>query len=165
VFPSTKLKKEGFSMRSQKLLFAIALCLCLSVVVSAHPGGTSSDGGHLNHSTGEYHYHHGYSAHRHYDMDGDGDWDCPYSFDDKTNSSENHSESYTFTNKAPSNKTESSSIKTESSGIKNVSQKETTKKRTTSDYIDIICWLIFAFWLLMGLLRWALDEIRKRFKK
>lgn len=33
----------------------------------AHPGGTDENGGHTDHSTGEYHYHHGHSAHKHYD--------------------------------------------------------------------------------------------------
>ena len=51
---------------------------------NAHPGRTDSQGGHTDHSTGEYHYHHGYPAHDHYDMDGDGDVDCPYAFEDKT---------------------------------------------------------------------------------
>lgn len=57
----------------------------LLLVAFAHPGRTDSNGGHTDHSTGEYHYHHGYSAHDHYDMDGDGIKDCPYDFDDKTN--------------------------------------------------------------------------------
>ena len=61
-----------------KPLIAIALLLSLSVVAYAHPGRTDSDGGHINHSTGEYHYHHGYPEHQHYDIDGDGDLDCPY---------------------------------------------------------------------------------------
>lgn len=61
-----------------KPLVAIALFLSLSIVAYAHPGGTDSDGGHIDHSTGEYHYHHGYPAHQHYDIDGDGDLDCPY---------------------------------------------------------------------------------------
>lgn len=58
-----------------------------TLAVNAHPGRTDSNGGHTDHSTGEYHYHHGYSAHDHYDMDGDGDLDCPYDFDDKTSHS------------------------------------------------------------------------------
>lgn len=76
-------------MRFHKSLIALLLCLSLFVVVSAHPGKTDYKGGHIDHSTEEYHYHHGYSAHQHYDMDGDGDLDCPYSFDDKTESSKN----------------------------------------------------------------------------
>ena len=79
-------------MRSQKMLIGIILCLCLSVVVSAHSGKTDSDGGHIDHGSGEYHYHHGYSAHQHSDMDGDGYLDCPYSFDDKTGSSQDNAE-------------------------------------------------------------------------
>jgi hypothetical protein len=74
-----------------KLLLALALCLHLPVIAFAHPGGTDSSGGHIDHDTGDYHYHHGYPAHDHYDMNGDGIVDCPYRFDDKTGSSSNES--------------------------------------------------------------------------
>lgn len=69
-----------------KRFFAVVLLLfaLLPTAAYAHGGGTDSNGGHIDSSTGEYHYHHGYSAHDHYDMDGDGDVDCPYDFDDKT---------------------------------------------------------------------------------
>lgn len=67
------------------MVFFLCLCLCsLCISVLAHSGRTDSNGGHTNHSTGEYHYHHGYSAHDHYDIDGDGDVDCPYAFDNRT---------------------------------------------------------------------------------
>lgn len=60
----------------RKLRMVIWLLLCTSVLflipTSAHSGGTDSNGGHTDHSTGEYHYHHGYSAHQH--VDGV----CPY---------------------------------------------------------------------------------------
>ena len=65
------------------VLTVLILC-ALSFSVLAHSGRTDSNGGHFNHSTGEYHYHHGYSAHQHYDMNGDGIKDCPYNFTDKT---------------------------------------------------------------------------------
>lgn len=107
-------------MRLLKLLIALSLCLCLSVVVSAHSGKTDSDGGHTDHSTGEYHYHHGYSAHRHYDMDDDGDLDCPYLFDDKTGST--------------GNKTEEST-------------NETTKKGNALIWVDTICAVAVIFFL------------------
>ena len=76
-----------------KKLILFFLCLIMCVVVSfAHPGGTDSNGGHYNRSTGEYHYHHGYPAHQHTDGL------CPYDFDDKTGqssgSSSNSSTSY-----------------------------------------------------------------------
>lgn len=72
-------------MRKFSLLLVLLLCsLYISTPVFAHPGGTDSNGGHHNRSTGEYHYHHGYSAHQHKDMDGDGYLDCPYEFDDNT---------------------------------------------------------------------------------
>ena len=46
---------------------------------SAHSGKTDANGGHWDHSIGEYHYHHGYEAHQH--INGR----CPYNFDDQTN--------------------------------------------------------------------------------
>ena len=67
-----------FGAKFASLFVAIALFLSLSVVAYAHPGGTDSDGGHTNHSTGESHSPHGYPEHQHYDIDGDGDLDCPY---------------------------------------------------------------------------------------
>lgn len=61
----------------KKLLF-IFLVLLLILPVSAHSGRTDSQGGHYDHSTGEYHFHHGYPAHQH--VNGI----CPYDFDDRT---------------------------------------------------------------------------------
>lgn len=60
------------------LLFLMAAILASVIPVSAHPGRTDENGGHVDSSTGEYHYHHGYSAHQHEDGK------CPYDFDDKT---------------------------------------------------------------------------------
>ena len=68
----------GADMKKTLLIFIAILLLSLNCY--AHGGKTDSNGGHTNHSTGEYHYHHGYSAHDHYDMDGDGDIDCPKTF-------------------------------------------------------------------------------------
>lgn len=63
-------------------IICFALFATLAVVcVEAHPGRTDSNGGHYNHSTGEYHYHHGQPEHYHYDIDGDGDLDCPYEYE------------------------------------------------------------------------------------
>lgn len=79
----------------RKALFICALIVLVSLLVSpayAHPGRTDGRGGHLNHSTGEYHYHHGMSAHDHYDMDGDGIEDCPFNFVDKTDISSGYSD-------------------------------------------------------------------------
>lgn len=66
------------------LLLLIITILFITLPIYAHSGKTDSQGGHFNHSTGEYHYHHGYSAHQHYDIDGDGTIDCPYKYKDKT---------------------------------------------------------------------------------
>ena len=71
----------------RRILIVLILLLLLPISVSAHGGKTDSDGGHTDHSTGEYHYHHGYPAHDHKDMDGDGIKDCPYEFDDNTDHS------------------------------------------------------------------------------
>lgn len=66
------------------ICIAFAMVFLLAQDVAAHPGKTDSNGGHTDHSTGEYHYHHGYPAHQHRDMNGDGIKDCPYNFDDQT---------------------------------------------------------------------------------
>ena len=60
------------------ITFAVAVML-LSTSVMAHPGGTDSHGGHIDHSTGEYHYHHGYPAHQHTNG-------CPYDYVNATKS-------------------------------------------------------------------------------
>ena len=140
-------------MRLQKLLLVFALCLCLSVVVSAHSGKTDSSGGHWDNSAGEYHYHHGYSAHKHYDMDSDGDLDCPYSFDDKTGSSSNHSGSYTI-KKTPSDKNESSSDDTEP-----VKTSNSTKNKDYSWLNAIIgCFILYGFVLFIEKMKWWINK-------
>ena len=47
------------------LMSIVIIILGSCVAVFAHPGKTDSNGGHFDHSTGEYHYHHGYPAHQH----------------------------------------------------------------------------------------------------
>ena len=141
-------------MRLQKQLFVFALCLCLLVVVSAHPGRTDSQGGHYVSGTGEYHYHHGYSAHEHYDKDGDGVLDCPYTFSGKPNSSGNHSGSYTIKNKSPSDKAESSKDDTEP--VKNDTPKD------SDDYIWL--WVIICCITVYGV-PLLINELKWRFKK
>lgn len=59
------------------IVLVLATTLCIGSA-SAHPGRTDANGGHYDHSTGEYHYHHGYPAHQH--IDGV----CPYDYDDRT---------------------------------------------------------------------------------
>lgn len=121
-----------------KLLIALAVCLQLPVIAFAHPGDTDSNGGHINHSTGEYHYHHGYPAHDHYDMDGDGIPDCPYRFDDKTGSS--------------SNEKESSSNKSEEA-------KERRAKKVWNYLLPIICcFILYGVVLLVDEIRWRLKK-------
>lgn len=35
------------------------------IIAFVHPGGQDRTGGHMNHSTGEYHFHHGEPPHQH----------------------------------------------------------------------------------------------------
>ena len=56
-----------------RLLVTFSLCCLLTISAAAHSGGTDSKGGHIDHSTGEYHYHHGKPAHQHKNGV------CPYS--------------------------------------------------------------------------------------
>lgn len=66
----------------------ILLCITMSSFSFAHSGGTDSEGGHYDHSTGEYHYHHGYPAHQH------PDGICPYENEEPYyESSESYSDS------------------------------------------------------------------------
>jgi hypothetical protein len=67
-------------MKILKPLVLFLLICSFGVIVYAHPGQTDANGGHYNHSTGEYHYHHGYPAHSHAGG-------CPYDYDDKTGAS------------------------------------------------------------------------------
>lgn len=67
------------------LLLVIACFFSMTLSAAAHSGRTDSNGGHYDHSTGEYHYHHGNSAHQHYDIDGDGIKDCPLKFKTSSN--------------------------------------------------------------------------------
>ena len=87
-----------------KKVLVTFLCVLILVIIPfsvyAHPGRTSSDGGHWDYENGEYHYHHGYSAHDHYDKDGDGDVDCPYNFDDQTDITSSDRNSITSRNSA-----------------------------------------------------------------
>lgn len=73
-------------MQKHRTLYIFATILLFialsSFLVAGHSGGTDSNGGHYDSSTGEYHYHHGYSAHQH------PNGRCPYLYDDNT---ENHS--------------------------------------------------------------------------
>lgn len=46
------------------LVFILAAAFC-ALPAYAHPGRTDANGGHWDHSSGEYHYHHGYPAHQH----------------------------------------------------------------------------------------------------
>ena len=55
-------------MKNKLILIPIiffALCSALVILSFAHSGRTDANGGHWDHSTGEYHYHHGYPAHQH----------------------------------------------------------------------------------------------------
>lgn len=130
-------------MRLLKLFVAIVLCISLSVVAFAHPGRTDSKGGHMNHSTGEYHYHHGYSAHQHYDMDGDGSLDCPYNFKNGSAYSSASKSTIKGANK------ETNNVKTTESQI---------KKKDYSWIIVVLCYgLIFVPWFI--------DDARRKKKK
>lgn len=69
-----------YSLKLPLAFMIVFLLFSMIVPAFAHSGGTDANGGHTDHSTGQYHYHHGYSAHSHYDVDYDGDIDCPYDF-------------------------------------------------------------------------------------
>lgn len=69
---------ERVLLMRTKVLLLLLFCFLIPVTASAHAGRTDSNGGHTDHSTGEYHFHHGHPAHQHTDGV------CPYDFDDRT---------------------------------------------------------------------------------
>ena len=128
------------------LLFISAI---LAFIFVLHRGRTDSNGGHYNHSTGEYHYHHGYSAHDHYDMNGDGIVDCPYSFKDNPSYQSSTSKSSANTidiSKSTGNKKHGSSFK---SFLKSV--------------LLVICSILVS--VAMTVVPWALRSIFSAIKK
>lgn len=68
------------------LIVALLLIICSSAW--AHSGRTDSQGGHYNHSTGEYHFHHGYPEHQH------PGGVCPYATSAKATAKPSKSTSY-----------------------------------------------------------------------
>lgn len=111
-------------------VFLLIVLLVTPCIALAHPGRTDGDGGHTDHSTGEYHYHHGYPAHDHYDMDGVGRKDCPYNFDDKTG--------YNSGSPSSSGNKTSSSTNTNKVVVKPTETKEEPHKTLWEDIIPIV---------------------------
>lgn len=65
-------------MKKVIVFIIITLIVALmSLTGLAHSGGTDSNGGHYDRSTGDYHYHHGHPAHDH-TIEKDGTTKCPY---------------------------------------------------------------------------------------
>ena len=133
------------------LLFLV-LAFSLVLSASAHSGGTDSQGGHTDHSTGGYHWHHGYSAHQHTDKDGDGDLDCPYDFVDRTEERSGSSSSGGLTTRSQRPATTprpTPSAKPETTQ---------TQEKDNVDWVDSplvkvgIGILVLGFWILPGLL-------------
>lgn len=145
-------------MRLIRLMIAICAILSVSVFAYAHPGKTDSNGGHINHSTGEYHYHHGYSAHQHYDSNGDGILDCQYDFVVQTRS-DNGSKTDTHIAKLyPDEKPVEEEPKV-------TSKENPKKKRTVENYILIFCLVFIGFCTLVDAIKCGVDEIRRKLKK
>ena len=154
-----------------KLLIVLAICLNLPVVAFAHPAGTDSDGGHINHNTGEYHYHHGYSAHQHSDLDGDGDLDCPYQFVDKTDSSSKETKSFDEQLEEELEKLKKGNA-TSTNPTKPSDKADSQKSKTFLDSVmealsflwDILCFL-FELFLGLSCVVAVIEVIRKIFRR
>ena len=118
----------------RKIIILVVTILCvvmMSFSVFAHPGSLDDNGGHYDHSTGEYHYHHGYPAHSH-----EGGT-CPYDFNDKTDRSYHKSNS----------QKESSSSKNAKYDVY-VEKNEEKQKITIGDVFLIIVCIILSIPLL-----------------
>lgn len=108
------------------LLLFVALFL---TPVYAHPGKTDSDGGHYDHSTGEYHYHHGYPAHQHTDGI------CPYDYRDNTSKGSHSSSGSTAHTQNPS-KPATAGTKSKTSASQNTVSTPGDKQMAT-DIMDL----------------------------
>ena len=144
-------------------IIVLSLLFLLSLPVYAHPGGTDGNGGHTNHSTGEYHYHHGYSEHQHYDIDGDGNIDCPYDFKDNTIDRNNIS----FSSTNPKETIDYDDYISES--ISNEHKLHKKAKITARDILEIIFVLVLCYTAGVGLLsvivRGVIELIEKLAKR
>ena len=130
------------SRRFFSLFFLTILILAIVFSPSsvfAHSGRTDSQGGHYNHSTGEYHFHHGYPAHQHTDGN------CPYEFDDKTNHSSGSSISSSY---HPSTSKPSSTLKTTTSPQSSPSVLSTTQN--SEQNTDLHSSLLFSVFSLIA---------------
>lgn len=107
----------------KSLIFCLSfICLFMffSIVAVAHSGGTDSNGGHYDSSTGEYHYHHGYSAHQHKNGV------CPYDDNSKADAEEEE----------------------ESLSISNKGTKTLSKTLSSEKILSAMLWLVFTWFLL-----------------
>ena len=125
----------------RKRRFFISLVILIGVVsafllpVSAHPGKTDANGGHKDHSTGEYHYHHGFEEHQHYDINGDNLPDCPFEYEDRTD----HSAKESPKSKKSDTHKSSTSNKTTSAKENSLSVKDQTAEQVeTNPIIDFL---------------------------
>ena len=139
----------------------IGLVAVLASFTVLHQGKTDSNGGHYDHSAGEYHYHHGYPAHDHYDMNGDGIVDCPYNFKDKTNNKGNTS------NKGSTSKSES-----KTNNFTESSNNSVKKPSSTISFGDVFQMIILgaiysyiAFFIILWIVYLVICAISKLTKK
>ena len=131
----------------KRLILVLVLCALSVCSVSAHPGRTDSDGGHRDHSTGEYHYHHGYAAHQHTDGI------CPYDFDDKTGWNNGTSSSNSDQSPMPIYRPVPPLLTQISSDNKQVDIKK------ESNIIHVILKIITSLLILLGLIYMTLGSI------
>ncbi len=131
----------------------LSLLFLFSLPVYAHPGRTDGNGGHTNHSTGEYHYHHGYGAHQHYDIDGDGDIDCPHDFNDNTDHRSSNSNIQANTKETTKAVPDASRIISES--VTSAHKAQQKVKVTAKDIVEIILVVILFYLTGIGLINRA----------
>ncbi len=129
------------------LFVGCVLIILISLTAYAHPGRTDANGGHYDHSTGEYHYHHGYPAHQH--IGGV----CPYDYDDQTNHNSNNSNHSQFTTPYPSLNSDNIIINTSPPQIhteKNINNSRDSAQQSSSDgIIDLFISFCGIFFLLL----------------
>lgn len=146
-----------------KHIFVIIIVF-ISIGVLFHPGRTDEDGGHTDHSTGEYHYHHGYSAHQH------PDGKCPY--EDQEPIYTHHDSGYDNTaSQNPSSTTLTSKSVDKAADYEQATNKENWRNRPLRWYefllifaIPIGLFLILVAWVNVSewIKRWKMKRISNK---
>ena len=148
-------------MKNKALFMVLLFVICLVAVVNvfAHSGKTDANGGHWNHSTGEYHYHHGYKPHSH------PNGVCPYA---KKETSVPETKSSISSNNALEELKKKYSIEPRNDNTEYMQPSKENEDNTVHNKIvfyDVLANIIFILPWLIFLIPWLVSLIITLFQK